>query len=67
MLKFRSVEACEIYISEAGCLIIKQDSFEFGKPVTVILTPEQAWEVSALINDFYDEMVEEWNGGRIKE
>jgi len=67
MLKFRSAEACEIYISDAGCLVIKQDSFQFGKEVAVILTPEQAWEVSKLVSDFYDEMVEEWNGGRIKE
>jgi hypothetical protein len=67
MLIFRSSEGCKIYISDAGCLVIQQDSFEFGKEVTVILTPEQAWEVSKLIGDYYDSMVEEWNGGRIKE
>ena len=67
MLKFRSSEGCEIYINDAGCLVIKQDSFEFGKQVTIILTPEQAWEVSKLVGDFYVEMVEEWDGGRVKE
>jgi hypothetical protein len=66
MLKFRSSEGCEIYISDIGCLVIKQDSFEFGKEVTIILTPDQAWEVSALVRDFHDEMVEEWDNGRIK-
>jgi hypothetical protein len=65
MLKFRSSEGCEIYISDVGCLVIKQDSFEFGKQVTVILTPEQAFEVSQLVNVYYDEMIEEWDGGRI--
>jgi phosphoribosylamine-glycine ligase len=67
MLKFRSSEGCEIYISDVGCLVIKQDSFEFGKQVTVILNPEQAFEVSQLVNAYYDEMIEEWDGGRIKE
>jgi hypothetical protein len=66
MLKFRSSEGCEIYISDVGCLVIKQDSFEFGKEVTIILTPEQAFEVSQLVNVYYDEMVEEWDNGRIK-
>jgi hypothetical protein len=66
MLKFRSSEGCEIYISDIGCLVIKQDSFEFGKEVTIILTPEQAFEVSQLVNVYYDEMVEEWDNGRIK-
>jgi phosphoribosylamine-glycine ligase len=67
MLKFRSSEGCEAYISDAGCLVIKQDSFEFGKEVTVVLPPEQAWEVAQMVKDFYDEMVEQWDGGRMKE
>jgi hypothetical protein len=65
MLKFRSSQGCEIYISDVGCLVIKQDSFDFGKEVTIILTPEQAFEVSQLVNVYYDEMIEEWDGGRI--
>ena len=67
MLKFRPAEGCEIYISDVGCLVIKQHSVEFGKEVTIILTPDQAWELSQLVQDFCDEMVEEWDGGRIKE
>lgn len=67
MLKFRSSEGCEAYISDVGCLVIKQESFEFGKVVTVVLPPEQAWEVSRMVQDFYDEMLNKWNGGLIEE
>jgi hypothetical protein len=67
MFKFRSAEGCEVYISDVGCLVIKQDSFEFGREVQVVLTPDQAWEVSQLIKDFHDQMVEDWDGGRVKE
>ncbi len=67
MLKFRSSEGCEAYISDVGCLVIKQESFEFGKEVTVVLTPQQAWEVAKMVEDFYDEMIEDWDGGRINE
>jgi hypothetical protein len=47
--------------------VLKQDSFEFGKEVTVVLTPEQAWHVRQLIDDFHDEMVNDWNEGLIEE
>lgn len=67
MLKFRSSEGCEAYISDVGCLVIKQESFEFGKEVTVVLPPEQALEVAKMVEDFYDEMIENWDGGRINE
>jgi len=67
MLKFRSTDDLEVYISDVGCLVLEQDSFIFGKKVTIVVTPEQAWEISKLVQDFYDSMVEEWDGGRIKE
>lgn len=67
MLKFMSTEGLEAFISDRGCLVLKQDSVIDGKLVTIIVTPEQAWEISQMVQDFYDEMVEEWDGGRIKE
>jgi hypothetical protein len=67
MLKFRATDDLEVYISDIGCIVLKQYSLEHGKTVTIVITPEQAWEVSKLIQDFYDSMVEEWDGGRIKE
>jgi hypothetical protein len=67
MLKFRGSEGLEVYISDVGCLVLKQESFEFGKEVSVVLTPEQAWHVKQLIDDFHEEMVNEWNEGLIQE
>ncbi len=67
MLKFRSTQETEVWISRAGCLVIKQDSVIDGKEVTVVLTPDQAEEIKMLVIDFYDEMAALWNGGLIKE
>jgi hypothetical protein len=67
MLKFRGSEGAEIYLSDVGCLVIKQHSFEFGEDVMVVLTPEQAWHVKQLIDDFHEEMVNAWNEGLIQE
>jgi phosphoribosylamine-glycine ligase len=67
MLKFRSTQETEVWISSAGCLVIKQDSVIDGKEVTVVLTPDQAEEIKMLVIDFYDEMAALWNGGLIKE
>ncbi len=67
MLKFRGIEGFEAYISDVGCLVIKQDSEIDGKNVTIVLTPDHAWELMELIQSFHDEMVEEWDGGRVKE
>jgi hypothetical protein len=63
MLKFRSTQETEVWISSVGCLVIKQDSVIDGKEVTVVLTPDQAEEIKMLVIDFYDEMSSMWNGG----
>ena len=67
MLKFRATDSLEAYISDVGCLVLKQDSEIYGKEVTVVLTPDQAEEIKMLVIDFYDEMAALWNGGLIKE
>lgn len=66
MLEFQSSEGCVAYISDAGCLVIKQKSIEFGKEVSVILTPAMAWEIARMIDDFHDEMVFTWADGMVK-
>ena len=66
MLEFQSSEGCVAYISDAGCLVIKQKSIEFGKEVSVILTPAMAWEIARMIDDFHDEMVFTWADGLIQ-
>ena len=67
MLKFRATDGLEAYISDVGCLVLKQDSAIYGKEVTVVLTPDQAEEIKMLVIDFYDEMATLWNGGLVKE
>lgn len=66
MLKFRETQGLEAYISDVGCLVLKQDSFIDGKEVTVILAPHQAWEVHRMIVDFWEQMVTDWDGGLVK-
>ncbi len=66
MLKFRGSEGCEIEIDENGCVVIWQHSYEFGKEVSVVLTPAMVWELTCLVNDKYDDMVFAWADGMIK-
>ena len=63
MLKFLGTQDLEVYISDVGCLILKQQSIEFGKEVMVIIYPEQAFHIASMIQDYYDEMVDKWNEG----
>lgn len=66
MLKFRSSEGCEAYISDVGCLVIKQDSLDFGQEVSIVLTPAMAWEIARMIDDFHEEMTFAWADGLIQ-
>ena len=66
MIKFQSVEGCEAYISEDGCLVIKQQNYEFGKEVSIFLTPAMAWEIAQLVQDCNEEMVFRWSDGMIR-
>lgn len=66
MLKFQDTEGCEAYISDAGCLVIKQKSFEFGKQVSVVLTPAMAWEIARIVDDYHEEMIFAWADGLIE-
>ena len=67
MLKFRGHQGCEFFINDDGCIVIKQDSYEFGKEVSIILTPDMAWELHRMIDDNYDDMVFTWADGMVKE
>lgn len=66
MIKFQSMEGCEAYISDAGCLVITQRSIEFGKEVSVVLTPAMAWEIAKMVEDLNDDMVFKWADGMVK-
>ncbi len=63
MLKFKATDDLKVYISGAGRLVLEQYSFEYGKTVTILITPEQAFETCAFVMKNYEEMVEVWNGG----
>jgi phosphoribosylamine-glycine ligase len=66
MIKFQSVEGCEAYISDSGCLVIKQQCLEFGKEVSVVLTPGMAWEIAQMVQDCNEEMVFKWSDGMME-
>jgi hypothetical protein len=63
MLKFRSTDNLEAYISSIGCLVLKQDSTIHGREVTIVLTPDQAVEVAALFAENHEIMSDLWNRG----
>jgi hypothetical protein len=63
MLKFRATDDLEAYISEIGCLILKQNSSIHGHEVSIVLTPDQAKEIKMVVNDFHEEMENLWAGG----
>lgn len=66
MIKFEYVEGCQAYISVSGCLVIKQQSIEYGKEVCVVLTPAMAWEIAQMVQDCNEEMVFKWRDGMIE-
>ena len=63
MLKFRATDDLEAYISDVGCLVLKQNSSIEWKEVTIVLTPEQAFEISSLVIANFEQMQNEWNSG----
>jgi hypothetical protein len=66
MLKFQDIQGCEIFINDDGCIVIKQQSIEFGKEVAVVLTPIMAYELARLIDEQYEGMAWEWADGMVK-
>jgi hypothetical protein len=63
MLKFRATDNLEAYISDVGCLVLKQDSTIHGREVTIVLTPDQAVQIAALFAGNHEIMSELWNDG----
>lgn len=63
MLKLKEVQGVEYYITQEGKIAIKQDSFEYGKPVRVFITLEQFEHLVLAVSDFRDEIIEIWNEG----
>jgi hypothetical protein len=63
MLKLKEVQAVEFFVTQAGKIAIKQDSFIYGKPVEVYLTLDQYEHLQLMVEDFRDELNDLWNNG----
>lgn len=62
-MKFLGTQALEAYISDVGCLVLKQDSAEFGRELMIIITPDQLYHIKKLIDENLLSMYEDWNDG----
>lgn len=62
-MKFLGTQALEAYISDVGCLVLKQDSAEFGRELMIIITPDQVYHIKKLIDENLLSMYEDWNDG----
>jgi hypothetical protein len=63
MFKFRAIDGLEAFINDNGCIVLKQDSTIHGQEVTIVLTPDQAVQVSALFAGNHEIMSGLWNDG----
>ncbi len=52
----------EFYVSNAGYLVIRQESFDNPSPVEIILTPEQAKILFNLSTELMDQQKAIWTG-----
>jgi hypothetical protein len=48
-------------------LVLKQESIELGKEVTIIVSPEQAYHINLLLKDKLLSMYDDWDDGLCKE
>lgn len=59
MLKLNLAHQTEIYVSDAGYLVIKQESLEDGNQ-NIILSPEQTTALAKFIEKNFEEQKELW-------
>ena len=52
----------EMYVSDAGYLVIKQDCFECGRETQFLFSPDQTKTFVNLLPDFLNEQTERWTG-----
>ena len=63
MIKLKSIEAVEFFITKGGKIGIKQDSFVHGKSVEIYITLEQYEHLQLMVKDFKGDIIDAWNEG----
>jgi hypothetical protein len=61
-MKLQTGYEVEFYVSYDGYLVIKQESFEYGKEITFLLTPEQAKILFAHSEKLLKQQKDRWTG-----
>jgi hypothetical protein len=52
----------KFYVSDRGFLVIQQDSYEYGKEVTFLLSPDQTEILLSNLPAFIQEQSQSWSG-----
>ena len=52
----------KFYVSDKGFLVIQQDSYEYGKEVTFLLSPDQTEILLSKLPAFIQEQSQSWSG-----
>ena len=52
----------KFYVSDRGFLVIQQDSYEYGKEVTFLLSPDQTEILLGKLPAFIQEQSQSWSG-----
>lgn len=52
----------KFYVSDRGFLVIQQDSYEYGKEVTFLLSPDQTEILMSKLPAFIQEQSQSWSG-----
>ena len=52
----------KFYVSDRGFLVIQQDSYEYGKEVTFLLSPDQTEILLSKLPTFIQEQSQSWFG-----
>ena len=52
----------KFYVSDRGFLVIQQDSYEYGKEVTFLLSPDQTEILLSKLPAFIQEQSQSWSG-----
>lgn len=52
----------KFYVSDNGFLVIQQDSYEYGKEVTFLLSPDQTEILMSKLPAFIQEQSQSWSG-----
>jgi hypothetical protein len=61
-MNFLNSYATELYVSDAGYLVIKQECFECGRNTQFLITPEQTKILFNLLPEMIKQQAENWTG-----